>query len=199
MKKKVLILGATSKICHETARCFAKKGYDFELVARNSEKLSTVEADLKAYGAASTSQVILDFSDLKAVSDYADKMISSSEEPAYILIGHGVLTDQNAAKESPKLLGEEIIINFYSASLFLTKIKTWAEKKRGLSIGVITSVAGDRGRQSNYVYGSAKAAMSAFTDGYRAELAPKGVRVTNIKPGPVLTPMTKGLEGRGGA
>ena len=194
MKKKVLILGATSKLCHETARLFAKKGYDFELVARNQEKLETVAADLKAYGASDVETTVVDFKDLGAVSEFAGSVTGADKKPSYILIGHGVLTDQAKAKEDESLLGEEIMVNFYSASLFLTKIKKWAETCPGLSIGVITSVAGDRGRQSNYVYGATKAGMSAFTDGYRAELARKGVRVTNIKPGPVRTPMTAGLE-----
>lgn len=197
MQKTVLILGATSKICHEAARVWAKKNYNFVLVGRKTEKLEGVKRDLVAFGADAIDILTIDLANTAEVEDLVDQITSKHPKIDLILIGQGAMHDQNLAKYNTEMVETEITTNYLSSAIFLTKIRPWLEEKPGTRIGVITSVAGDRGRQSNYVYGSSKAGISAFVEGFRADMASKHVFVTNIKPGPVLTPMTAHLKASG--
>ena len=101
--------------------------------------------------------------------------------------------EQKDSERSIDVLVEELQINFVSASAILTLFGADLERRRTGCLAAITSVAGDRGRRSNYVYGSAKGALSLFLQGLRSRLHPAGVRVITIKPGPVQTPMTDHL------
>jgi short-subunit dehydrogenase len=110
-----------------------------------------------------------------------------------VLIAHGTLPDQLACERDAGLALREFMSNGTSTIALLTVLANELERQRGGGIGVITSVAGDRGRPSNYVYGSAKAAVSVFCEGLRARLFKAGVSLTDIRPGFVATPMTQGL------
>lgn len=109
------------------------------------------------------------------------------------LVAHGTLPDQRACEADPLLAVQELATNGGSVMALLTLLATRVELQRAGALAVITSVAGDRGRPSNYVYGSAKAAVSVFCEGLRARLFRSGVTVTDIRPGFVATPMTQGL------
>jgi short-subunit dehydrogenase len=107
-----------------------------------------------------------------------------------VLIAHGTLPDQKACEASFEHTRREFETNALSVMSLLTHVANYFEREKRGTIAVIASVAGDRGRQSNYVYGTAKGAVSLFMQGLRNRLAPAGVHVLTIKPGFVDTPMT---------
>lgn len=111
-----------------------------------------------------------------------------------VLIAHGTLGDQHEAESSVEVMLREMNTNALSYMSLCTIVANLMEEKRQGCIAVISSVAGDRGRGSNYVYGSAKAAVTAFTSGLRARMSKVGVSVVTIKPGLVDTPMTAAIK-----
>jgi short-subunit dehydrogenase len=189
----VVIFGATSAIAQAVARLYAKKGARFFLVARNDERLTTVAADLRARGAAHVDTASANLADLSLHPHLVARAQSALGTLDRVLIAHGTLTNQRTAETSAETMAREIGINFVSAASLLTHIANVMELQRAGSIAVIGSVAGDRGRQSNYVYGSAKAGLGAFVQGLRHRMSRHGVNVTLVKPGFVDTPMTAGL------
>jgi short-subunit dehydrogenase len=110
-----------------------------------------------------------------------------------VLLAYGSMTDQKVAATSIPVLLEELQVDFVSAAALLTLFAADLERRRTGCIAAISSVAGDRGRRSNYPYGAAKGALALFLQGLRSRLYPAGVRVLTIKPGPVRTPMTDHL------
>jgi decaprenylphospho-beta-D-erythro-pentofuranosid-2-ulose 2-reductase len=191
---KILIIGATSAIASETAKCFAKDGAEFFLVARSSEKLAAVQNDLKVRGAKRAETYMLDVSQL----DQHEAMIRSASETLdgldMVLIAHGILDNARLSRENVNKALEEFTVNCTSVISLLTLLANYFEPRKRGCIAVISSVAGDRGRQSNYPYGAAKAAVTVFTQGLRNRLAKSGVRVVTIKPGFVDTPMTASMR-----
>ena len=110
-----------------------------------------------------------------------------------VLIAYGTLTDQAVAERDVHVVRRELTNNFVSAAELLTMVAAFFERQRGGRIGVVTSVAGDRGRRTNYIYGAAKAGLIAFASGLRGRLAGAGVSVTDIRPGLVDSAMTAHL------
>jgi short-subunit dehydrogenase len=110
-----------------------------------------------------------------------------------VLLAYGSMHEQKTAETSVPVLLEELQVNFVSSAALLTLFAADLERRRMGCIAAISSVAGDRGRRSNYPYGSAKGALALFLQGLRSRLYPAGVRVITIKPGPVRTPMTDHL------
>lgn len=192
--RKILILGATSAIAENTARVWAKRGDSFFLVARNAEKLAAVAADLKTRGAAHVDTRIADLDDLDAHPQLLADAINALGGLDIAYLAHGVLGDQ-AEAERDALSAEAILhTNFVSPVSLLTWLANYCVKQKHGTLAVISSVAGDRGRKSNYVYGSSKAGMTAFLQGLRNRVDREGVTVVTIKPGPVKTPMTASME-----
>jgi decaprenylphospho-beta-D-erythro-pentofuranosid-2-ulose 2-reductase len=187
---KVLIIGATSAIAQETARCFARDGAQLFLVARSADKLKAVAADLHVYGAQRVETYVLDVNELAEHQALLDQAISSLDGLDMLLIAHGSLGDQQFCEKSVELTIKELTTNATSVISLLTLSANYFEQQKRGCIAVISSVAGDRGRQSNYVYGTAKAAVSTFMQGLRNRLAKAGVTVLTVKPGFVDTPMT---------
>lgn len=189
--KKILIIGATSAIAENAARIWAMYGCALFLVGRNQEHLDVISKDLIVRGAACVDQFCMDLTQL----DQHDAMLNAAHaffgEIDVVLIAHGTLANQAACESSPRLTLQQISINALSVISLLTLIANRLEEQKSGMIAVISSVAGDRGRQSNYVYGSAKAMVSAFTSGLRQRLTKSNVYVLTIKPGFVDTPMTK--------
>ena len=191
--RKIVAVGATSAMAQATLRKAAACGDSMVLVGRSRERLDAVAADLRVRGAGSVHVLPVNPGDHASVESWmtdADTKLSGFDT---LLVAHGVLTDQSAAEQDPAVMVRDLDVNFTSAAVVLTVAANRLEKRGGGSIAVISSVAGDRGRQSNYVYGAAKAALSTFTDGLRHRLHGKGVRVLTIKPGFVDTPMTAHL------
>ncbi|HZO72898.1 MAG TPA: SDR family oxidoreductase [Ktedonobacteraceae bacterium] len=191
---KVLIIGATSAIAYEAAKCFAQDGADMFLVARNAEKLASVADDLKVRGAHCVETEVLDLSELDRHEELLERAFSSLNGCDMLLIAHGTLGDQRKCELSVAETLREFTNNCTSVISLLTIAANYFEQQKHGCIAVISSVAGDRGRQSNYVYGTAKAAISAFLQGLRNRLAKAGVAVLTIKPGTVDTPMTADLK-----
>ena len=195
--KKILIIGATSAIAEATARIFAARGEALFLVARNAERLHAIKADLDVRGAVRTATATLDVADVvaqQAIIDQAERELGGLD---IVLIAHGTLSDQGECEKSVAALRREFEVNALSTMALLTILANTFEARRTGTLAVISSVAGDRGRQSNYVYGAAKAAVTAFLSGLRQRLAKSNVDVLTIKPGFVDTPMTANIANKG--
>ena len=189
--RKVLIVGATSAIAEAVARLLAAQGDLLYLVGRRAEALEAIAADLRVRGAARVQTEVMDANAIErhaALLDNADVALGGLDT---VLIAHGTLSDQAACQQSVALTFQELHTNTLSVIALLTLIANHFEAQRVGTIAVISSVAGDRGRQSNYVYGTAKAAISTFLSGLRQRLYKSGVQVVTIKPGFVDTPMTR--------
>ncbi|HKV58003.1 MAG TPA: SDR family oxidoreductase, partial [Ktedonobacteraceae bacterium] len=191
---KILIIGATSAIAHETAKCFAKDGAELFLVGRSSEKLESVQNDLKVRGAKRAESYVLDISQLDRHQEMIEAAIESMGGLDMALIAHGTLSDQRLSQENVTKTLEEFTTNCTSVISLLTLLANYFEPRKHGCIAVISSVAGDRGRQSNYVYGAAKGALTVFLQGLRGRLAKSGVAVVTVKPGFVDTPMTASIR-----
>lgn len=191
---KIMIVGATSAIAQETARFFAGDGASFFLVARDPDKLQTLSDDLSVRGAKQVTTFALDVNDFERHEDCIQTAIQSLDGLDAVLIAHGTLTDQQKAQTDLDYALQEIKTNALSVIALLTPLANYFEEQRRGSIAVISSVAGDRGRASNYVYGAAKATVNAFVAGLRGRLAKAGVHVLTVKPGFVDTPMTADLK-----
>ena len=194
MSQGLVVLGATSKIAQEVARLAAKEGRELLLVARSSERLDAVAGDLLARGAGRVETLAADLAETSKHEALWAQIEQHMPDMGEVLLAYGTLGDQARAEESVEYMLHELNTNFSSAvSLLSYAAATLEHKKRGV-LAVITSVAGDRARRSNYVYGTAKGALTLFAQGLRAKLFASGVRVLTIKPGPVDTPMTAGLK-----
>jgi len=192
--KRVLIIGATSAIANACARLWAVEGSEFFLVARNAEKLERTAADLRARGAKSVATYTMDLAELQAHSNMVESCVQSLRQIDIALIAHGTLPDQKLCEQDVNVALKEFANNGTSVISLLTVLSSQFERQRCGSMAIISSVAGDRGRPSNYVYGTAKAAVSTFCEGLRARMFKLGVHVMTIKPGFVDTPMTQGLK-----
>lgn len=191
--KKVLIVGATSAIATACARLWAEQGAEFFLVARNDEKLEQTAADLKVRGAKAVTLHNMDATDFAAHPAMLEDCLKALSQIDIALIAHGTLPDQKVCEQDVSIALQEFVNNGISVIALLTLLANQFETQRCGTLAVIASVAGDRGRPSNYLYGSAKAAVSTFCEGLRARLFKVGVHVITIKPGFVDTPMTKNL------
>jgi len=192
--RKTLIIGATSAIAEATARLFAENGDALFLVARNKEKLGAIADDLKVRGASSVQTETLDVLEYERHQPVIDTAINSLEGLDLVLVAHGTLPDQKACEQSFDLTRKEFEVNALSTISLLTHLANYFEEQKRGTIAVISSVAGDRGRQSNYVYGAAKGTISIFLQGLRNRLHRSGVHVLTIKPGFVDTPMTNTFD-----
>jgi short-subunit dehydrogenase len=192
--QRILIVGATSAIAESTARRFAARGDALYLAGRGADRLQAIAADLRLRGAAQADCFVLDARAFDRFAPLLQAATASLGGLDAALIAHGTLSDQAACQQSVELLREEFDVNAISVMALCGELANQFEAQGRGVIAVISSVAGDRGRQSNYVYGAAKAAVTAFTSGLRQRLYPKGVRVVTIKPGFVSTPMTAAFK-----
>ena len=188
--KKILIIGATSVIAEHCARLWAVRGDALYLVGRNEERLKAIASDLKVKGAAQIYTYHMDLNEMDNHVTMLDKAELALGNIDTVLIAHGTLSNQKNCEQSVIEAIAEIQTNALSIVSLLTLIANRFEKKRNGTIAVISSVAGDRGRISNYVYGSSKAMVTSFTSGIRQRLHKANVAVVTIKLGFVDTPMT---------
>ncbi|HAG73563.1 MAG TPA: short-chain dehydrogenase [Gammaproteobacteria bacterium] len=191
---KILIMGATSAIAKATARLYAETGAELFLIARNEVRLEELVADLDVRGAKISGHLTLDISKTAGHKKALETVLSSLEKIDLALICHGDLPDQAACENSFKVAQKAINVNGLSTISLLTIFADIFKTQGFGSIAVITSVAGDRGRQPNFVYGASKALVSTYLQGLRGALLPHGVHVIDIKPGLVDSPMTAAFE-----
>lgn len=189
--KRVLILGATSAIAEHTARVYAQRGDSLMLVARNRERLAAMCEDLKVRGAATCELSVTDLTDYASHEGLIKSAYDKLGGLDVVLISYGTLGNQQACEQDFSIAMMELQTNFTTVVSLLTLLANYFEQQRQGTIAVISSVAGDRGRQSNYVYGAAKGALTIYLQGLRNRLARAKVQVLTIKPGFVDTPMTR--------
>ena len=189
--RKVMILGGASAIAQETAKLFASEGASLFLTDLDKDRLKAIAGDLTVRGAEKVDFLAVNANDL----DRHEETLNAAEEAMggldAVLIAYGTLSDQEACQQDLDLTMKEYTTNCISLLSYLHRVANRFEKQGSGCIAAITSVAGDRGRMSNYVYGAAKGSVSIFLGGLRNRLFKSGVSVVTIKPGFVDTPMTK--------
>lgn len=192
--KKILIIGATSAIAEAAARIWASRGDALFLVARNEERLDSVAGDLRVRGSFQIATFCMDASCIQKHAVMLDQAFNTFGKIDVALIAYGTLSDQALCEKSVDLTIKEINTNALSVIAMLTQLANRFECQGSGTIAAITSVAGDRGRQSNYIYGSAKAMVATFMSGLRQRLSKVNISVVTIKPGFVDTPMTASFK-----
>jgi decaprenylphospho-beta-D-erythro-pentofuranosid-2-ulose 2-reductase len=192
--QRILIVGATSAIAEATARQFAARGDSLFLAARNAAALQALADDLQMRGAVIAGTAVIDARELETLAGVVDAAVRSLAGLDQALIAHGTLSNLSACEASVALLHEEFTVNALSVMALSLRLASLFSAQRHGVIAVISSVAGDRGRQSNYVYGAAKASVTAFLSGLGQKLNSCGVKVVIIKPGFVSTPMTAAFK-----
>ena len=191
--RRVLIIGATSAIAAEVGRLYAARGAALVLAGRNPDRLAAVGDDLRLRGAGSVAAEVLDVLDHEAHASFVQRAFAGGLD--VVLVAHGVLPDQRRCEADAGEAIRALEVNLVATVALLTLLANELQARRSGTLAVISSVAGDRGRQSNYVYGAAKAGLTAFLQGLRQRLSPAGVDVVTLKPGFVDTPMTAHLPG----
>jgi short-subunit dehydrogenase len=193
---KIAIISATSQIAINAVKVWCHtQNHEVILVGRDSTKLHSVSSDLAIrYPNSKFTTRTFDLLDPVEIQKWIDSPDTTNLDLA--LIAQGSLTDQTRVSNDLPYLSGEINLNVGSVALFLEGLATKFKSANKGHIAVIGSVAGDRGRASNYSYGSAKAFVETYTQGLQQALSKTSVAVTLIKPGPTATPMTQGMTGR---
>ncbi|MCD8525052.1 MAG: SDR family oxidoreductase [Gammaproteobacteria bacterium] len=194
MSKNILIIGATSAIATAVARQYAAQGATLYLVARNEEKVQVLSNDLRIRGAKDVISKIADVDFLDQHEAIVKNICVELKQIDIALIAHGVLPDQKQVENDVGATLKSFNTNALSTISLLTLLAHQFVRQQQGVIAVITSVAGDRGRQSNYVYGASKSMVSTFLQGLRNRLFFHHVKVLDIKPGFVDTPMVAHLK-----
>jgi decaprenylphospho-beta-D-erythro-pentofuranosid-2-ulose 2-reductase len=198
LPRKIAVFGATSAIAQAwmrllTQRMASSGGAGFFLVARNAGHLESVAKDLIARGASAVYAETANLDETSTHSAMLERAVASFGGLDCALIAHGFLSDQSAGEKDFSIAAASLQTNFLSAASLVTWLANYFAAQHSGVIAVISSVAGDRGRKSNYIYGSAKAGLNAFLDGVRNRVDREGVQVLTIRPGFVATPMTAHL------
>jgi decaprenylphospho-beta-D-erythro-pentofuranosid-2-ulose 2-reductase len=190
---KVVLFGATSAMAQETGRLLAARGAELFLVGRDERKLQAVMNDLEVRGATRVDAMVADLDDttrFPAILDEAARILGRLD---LVLVAQGVLGSQPDAEARGAVGGKLLHTNFVAPALLLQESANRLAAQQSGTLVAISSVAGDRGRQSNYFYGAAKGGLSTFLSGLRNRAYRDGVHVLTVKPGFVDTPMTAHL------
>lgn len=195
-KQTILILGATSAIARAAAFCWAKRGYNLYLASRDKHELERISADISIRCGVVVRHSVFDIGEFSTHESFIGKVLEeTSGNFCGVLLAAGYLGNQATAVTDFGEAKKIIDVNYIGACSILTQCANVLIGRKETFIAAISSVAGDRGRQSNYVYGSAKAGLNVFLEGMRNRLFPQGVHVLTIKPGFVDTAMTYGRPG----
>jgi decaprenylphospho-beta-D-erythro-pentofuranosid-2-ulose 2-reductase len=188
VKKSILIIGATSEIGIETAKQFASNGYDLHLVARNREKLNLAYSELEFI-----SKNNINFYEFDILNTESHKEFIESFDvfPNITLCFVGIMGDQKKNENNSEDRIMVMKTNFVGPVNFLSEVANRYEKKKSGTIVGVSSVAGERGRSTNYFYGASKSGMTTFLSGLRNRLSKYNVNIITVLPGPVFTKMNK--------
>jgi len=198
LQKHIVIIGATSGMAEQCARLWLQaEPIRLTLVGRNREKTEAVAADLRVRNPACVIEsMTADFLDVASIRATVDAVVQQGS-PDIVLIAQGTLPDQAECQTELTLCRDTLEINGISPVLFAEAFAGPMEQANHGTLAIIGSVAGDRGRKSNYVYGSAKGMVSRYAEGLQHRLARSKVKVVLIKPGPTDTPMTASFKAKG--
>lgn len=187
----VLILGATSDIAMALSRVYSEQGYDLYLAAREPSELELFSKDLRIRTGKDIQLTSLDILDYANHEEFYSRL---NPKPIGVISLIGYLGDNNLATSSIDEFNRTITVNFSGVASILNIIANdFEQRNQGFIIG-ISSVAGDRGRKSNYVYGAAKAAFTTYLSGLRHRFYGKNIHVMTVKPGFVDTKMTANMD-----
>jgi short-subunit dehydrogenase len=189
--KNILILGATSDLAQAIAKKYAAEGWGLLLAARNMELLEPVASDLRVRSSTEVTPLVFDAADFSSHRGFYESL---ETKPDAVVCVFGYMGDQDQARTDLDEVRKTIDVNYTGAVSILNIVAEDFEKKGKGAIAGISSVAGDRGRQSNYIYGSAKAGFTAYLSGLRNRLAKSDVHVMTVKPGFCRTKMTENME-----
>jgi len=190
---RICIVGATSAIARSLCHVLSKRGCELLLAGRDTEHLERIAADCRLRYGVPVATLSFDALDFSGHAEFVASCFAHFQSPLTgVVLCHGWLPDQKTTEQQMDDLRRTIDINFTSAAVLLSLFAARLEENRSGFLAAISSVAGDRGRQSNYAYGAAKAGLSAFLQGLRNRLHRANVHVLTIKPGFVDTPMTVG-------
>lgn len=197
-KKRIVIIGATSAIAEHCVRLWAQEQpLDLTLIGRDVNRIKRVAADLSARSPESDIHVTqVDFLDTVAIQAAVDE-IAKPHAIDIVLIAHGSLPEQDVCQNDLQACRDALEINGISPLLFAEAFAKHMAKANSGTLVLLGSVAGDRGRKSNYVYGSAKGLVTRYAQGLQHRFAGTGVKVVLVKPGPTDTPMTAHLKAQG--
>lgn len=197
-KKKIVIFGATSAIAKHCARLWAQgKSVDITLVGRDASRVERVAADLRVRSPQSDIRVVqAEFLDPAAIQTTVDNIIAQGPVDI-VLIAHGSLPEQSNCQNDLSACREALEVNGISPVLYAEAFARHMTQVNRCTLALIGSVAGDRGRKSNYVYGAAKGLVACYAQGLQHRFAGTNVKVVLIKPGPTDTPMTAHLKRQG--
>lgn len=194
MERFILILGATSAIAHKTADAFAKQGYSLYLAGRDANELPRLASDLQIRHNITVHYGLFDAENFATHPDFFNNVVNKCQMIAGVLWAVGDLGNSELSQLNHEQAIKVININLTGAVSILNCCADYFIKHgNGFIIG-ITSVAGDRGRQSNYIYGAAKGGLSLYLQGLRNHLFHYGIKVITIKPGFIDTRMTFGMQ-----
>lgn len=193
MSKRVVILGALSAVAIAVARRYAAADASLALAARRADELEVLAADLRARGAANVATFAIDLALTPDPAASFEQISATLGGVDVVVVAYGALTDQDRALTNLGYVRDQIGVNFTSAALWSLAAAARLETQDSGVLVVIGSVAGDRGRQSNFVYGAAKAGLATLVQGLAHRLAAGKARAVIVKPGFIDTPMTAHL------
>ncbi len=194
MQKNILIIGATSAIACATARLYAACHHQFFLVGRNEEKIKLTKQDLLIRGAKKVESYCCDLTKMEnheKILHHAELSLGTLD---IVIIAHGVLPDQQQCEKNIDFMVQSFEVNQISTLCLLTLISERLKTQGHGTVAVLSSVAGERGRKINYVYGAAKSAVSIFLQGLRNRFHGTGIHFLTIHPGFICTPMTENFK-----
>lgn len=195
---RVIILGATSAIAGATARLYAEEAHaSILLVGRNASRLDAMANDLKARGAHKVDVESCDLAEPGDAQRHLNRFAERLGGIDHVLLAYGVLGEQAEAEHDEKAAETILRVNFNSAAMWALAAANLFEAQGHGSLVVFGSVAGDRGRRNNFIYGAAKAGMTTLVEGIGHRFANKGPRAVLIKIGPTITPMTAHMNRKG--
>jgi len=190
----ILVFGANSAICHEVLKIYALAGANFFLVGRNQEKLLAINADLIARGGTVVGTASYDFNDWQQHDGCVIEAFERLGNIDIAIVAHGSLPDQVECETSSAAVKACMDDNFVSVAIIVKACAQQLALQGSGTLAVVSSVAGDRGRKSNYTYGAAKAGIDTLIQGLQGRFSGSRVKIINIKPGMIISPMTSEMQ-----
>lgn len=190
----VLILGATSGMAQAIAEKFAIEEHDLFLAGRNADELEKLQQHFVTKYDIQVHTGLFDALKQKTHAELIDTVLTKLPSLDHVVVAMGSMGDHEQSIHKFSAANQVLQTNFTAVVSLLTPLADHFEQQQFGSITVLTSVAGDRGRQSNYIYGAAKGGLNVYLQGLRNRLYPAGVQVLTVKPGFVDTPMTYGMN-----